>query len=124
MLSSFKTKIGNVYYPVYILEVLTGVIPSESSSTSCVWRTSKKVKSYIFVEGGPQAKMTFILCTYIPTYFYLIYESRLRAEITNILVHGIVIHTKLFQEIGETFKISSTLKTEMNRLSYGSLKES
>ena len=25
MLSSFKSKIGNVYYPVYILELLTGV---------------------------------------------------------------------------------------------------
>ena len=74
-------------------------VPSERGSIRCVWRTSKKVKSYIFVEGGPQAKMTFILCTYIPTYFYLIYESRLRAEITNILVHRDVIH---FQEIGET----------------------
>ena len=66
-------------------------VPSKSSAIHCVWRTSKKVKSYIFVEGGPQAKMTFILCTYIPTYFYLIYESRLTAEITKILVHKIVL---------------------------------
>ena len=31
MLSSFKNKIGNVYCPVYILELLTSVIKLQSS---------------------------------------------------------------------------------------------